>query len=99
MSSEEQGGNAMKHNAIIVGGSSGMGFGAAQAALAQGGKVLICSRSQEKLEAAKARLERDAAPGSVSIKTLDNTNEEQVHTVCCVRALCVHIVLCHFRRP
>jgi len=55
-----------------------MGFGAAQAFLARGGRVLLCSRSLAKLEAAKTRLENEASAGSVSIKTLDNTDEDQV---------------------
>jgi short-subunit dehydrogenase len=55
-----------------------MGFGAAEVFLARGGKVLLCSRSQEKLEHAKSRLEQGAAAGAVSIRTLDNTDEEQV---------------------
>jgi NAD(P)-dependent dehydrogenase (short-subunit alcohol dehydrogenase family) len=70
-----------KKNAIIVGGSTGMGFGAARYFLARGGRVLLCSRSADKLRAAQARLEQEVAgapPGSVATRELDNTDEAQV---------------------
>ena len=43
-------------NAVIIGGSSGMGCGAARVFLSRGGRVLLCSRSEDKLRAARARL-------------------------------------------
>ena len=52
--------------------------GAAQVFLSRGGSVLLCSRSEDKLAAAKARLETEGGTGRVSTRTLDNTNEEQV---------------------
>lgn len=45
---------------LVVGGSSGIGYGVAQAALKQGAKVTIASRSTEKLEAAVAKLGKTA---------------------------------------
>lgn len=41
---------------LVLGGSSGIGFGVAQAALAAGAQVTIASRSLERVEAALARL-------------------------------------------
>ena len=79
-------------NAIVVGGSSGMGFAAAQHFLARGGRVLLCSRSQSKLDAAKKRLDHELlalgspvtaqneedGQGRVQTRVLDNTDEAQV---------------------
>jgi NAD(P)-dependent dehydrogenase (short-subunit alcohol dehydrogenase family) len=44
---------------LVVGGSSGIGEGVAQACLDAGAQVIIASRSQEKLAAAAGRLGRD----------------------------------------
>jgi NAD(P)-dependent dehydrogenase (short-subunit alcohol dehydrogenase family) len=41
---------------LIIGGSSGIGFGVAKAALAEGAHVIIASSSATKLEAATERL-------------------------------------------
>lgn len=41
---------------IVVGGSSGMGKAAATSVVSRGGRVLIVSRSEEKLQAAKATI-------------------------------------------
>jgi hypothetical protein len=41
---------------LVIGGTSGIGFGAAQAALEAGASVVVASRSTEKIEAAVARL-------------------------------------------
>ncbi|MEO0938084.1 MAG: SDR family oxidoreductase [Pseudomonadota bacterium] len=60
---------------LIVGGSSGMGFAAAQAALAQGARVTIASRSEGKLAQAKAAL-----GGTAETIVLDMTDEAQVQT-------------------
>jgi len=58
---------------VIVGGSSGIGLATARAALAAGAKVLIASRSQEKLREAKE--EADGKPGT---HVLDVTDENQI---------------------
>jgi len=63
-------------NAIVIGGSSGMGKAAAKVFVANGGKVIICSRSSEKLKAASAFI--GGPPGAVKMRTLDNTDENQV---------------------
>ena len=58
---------------IIIGGSSGIGLATARAAAEQGAKVLIASRSREKLESA-----RNEAGGRLGTVVLDVTREEEV---------------------
>ena len=53
-------------NILVIGGSSGIGYATAVGALAQGAKVTIASRSEEKLRAAKASLQ-----GQVEARALD----------------------------
>lgn len=65
---------AGKH-VVIVGGSSGMGFATAAAALAEGARVTIASRSADRLAAARARL---AAPDRVATAVIDMTREASV---------------------
>lgn len=52
---------------VVIGGSSGIGLAVARAALAEGAKVLIASRSREKLARAKAELGGQAAAVSLDI--------------------------------
>lgn len=63
-------------SAIVVGGSSGMGKAAARAFVERGGRVVICSRSPEKL--AKAAEFIGGPAGAVETRVLDNTDEDQV---------------------
>jgi NAD(P)-dependent dehydrogenase (short-subunit alcohol dehydrogenase family) len=58
---------------VVVGGSSGMGLAAAQALAKTGAAVVIASRSQEKLEAAKASIS-----GEVQTYRMDFTDESKV---------------------
>jgi len=46
------------HKVVVIGGSSGIGLAAAQAALDEGAEVVIAGRSQEKLERARDALGR-----------------------------------------
>ncbi len=62
--------------AIVVGGSSGMGKAAAKHFVDLGGEVLICSRSEDKLN--KAALFIGGPPGAVTTRCLDNTDEAAV---------------------
>jgi NAD(P)-dependent dehydrogenase (short-subunit alcohol dehydrogenase family) len=59
-------------NVVILGGSTGIGFGTAKAALAEGARVTIAGRSSEKLKAAKSQL------GNVDTATLDTNDEAAV---------------------
>ena len=58
---------------LIVGGSSGIGLGVAQVAREAGADVTIASRSQEKLDAAKATL-----GGAAQAHVLDATSDASV---------------------
>ncbi|AZO24598.1 SDR family oxidoreductase [Mesorhizobium sp. M1E.F.Ca.ET.045.02.1.1] len=60
---------------IVVGGSSGIGFGVAVAALEGGAKVVIAGRSADKLKAAVAKL---AGAGRVMGVAADMANEGDV---------------------
>ena len=60
---------------IVIGGSSGIGLATASAAAEQGAKVLIASRSREKLERARGEV-----GGRVGIFVLDVTREEEVRS-------------------
>jgi NAD(P)-dependent dehydrogenase (short-subunit alcohol dehydrogenase family) len=60
---------------IVVGGSSGIGLGVAQAALKSGANVVIVGRSAEKLQAAERMLNADSRTTSL---VADMTNEVDV---------------------
>ncbi|RUX26419.1 SDR family oxidoreductase [Mesorhizobium sp. M2A.F.Ca.ET.042.01.1.1] len=59
---------------IVVGGSSGIGFGVAAAALEHGAEVVIVGRSEDKLKAAEERL----GAGHVTAIAADMANEADV---------------------
>lgn len=60
-------------NVLVIGGSSGIGYATAAGALAEGAKVTIASRSEEKLRAAQALL-----GGKVEMRRLDVSNDADV---------------------
>jgi NAD(P)-dependent dehydrogenase (short-subunit alcohol dehydrogenase family) len=60
---------------LVIGGSSGIGFGVAKAALAEGATVVIASSSQDKVQAAAARLGNS---DKVITDQVDVTSEESV---------------------
>ncbi|MFY2561704.1 SDR family oxidoreductase [Corallococcus terminator] len=64
-----------QQHVVVVGGSSGIGFGVARAALEQGASVTLVSRSPEKLARAAALLEN---PGRVRTYPADATREDAV---------------------
>ena len=58
---------------VVIGGSSGMGLATAKAASAEGARVIIASRSEEKLRQAKAQIQ-----GSVEGLTVNIMDEASV---------------------
>ena len=54
--------------AVVIGGSSGIGFAVAEAVLAEGGQVVIGSSSAEKVAAAVERLGPGAAGAAVNVR-------------------------------
>lgn len=60
-------------NVLVIGGSSGIGFATAAGALAEGAKVTIASRSEEKLSAARGLLK-----GGVQARTIDVSDSAAV---------------------
>lgn len=60
-------------NILVIGGSSGIGYATAAGALAEGAKVTIASRSEEKLRAAQALLK-----GAVEARKLDVSDSASV---------------------
>jgi NAD(P)-dependent dehydrogenase (short-subunit alcohol dehydrogenase family) len=60
---------------LVIGGTSGIGFGAAQAALEAGASVVVASRSAEKIEAAVVRLGTGATG-----RRLDTLDEPGIET-------------------
>ncbi len=62
-----------KKKIVVIGGSSGMGFATARMAAAEGAEVVIASRSQEKLQKARAQIQ-----GVVEALTVNVTDEASV---------------------
>jgi NAD(P)-dependent dehydrogenase (short-subunit alcohol dehydrogenase family) len=58
---------------LVIGGSSGIGYATAAGALAEGAKVTIASRSEEKLHAAQTQLK-----GLVEVRKLDVSDSAAV---------------------
>ncbi len=73
---------------LILGGTSGIGFGVAEAALEAGAAVVVASRSHEKIQSAIKRLE-----GQVSGVSLDITDPEAVETFFANQSAFDHIVV------
>ncbi|MBP5674794.1 SDR family oxidoreductase [Candidatus Saccharibacteria bacterium] len=65
--------------AFITGGSSGIGFSIAESFLQNGASVVICGRNEEKLKAAKEKLEKVKADhATVDIMALDISKTEDI---------------------
>ncbi len=73
---------------LVIGGSSGIGYAIAAAALEQGAKVTIASRSEAKLAQAKADLQ-----GRVEARPLDITSTEAVDAFLDASPMFDHIVV------
>jgi len=65
---------------LIVGGSEGIGFAIAENLCNAGAKVIISSRSVEKLNKAKTLLEKIESPHEIIAIPLDITNNENTRT-------------------
>jgi len=65
-------------NVIVVGGSSGMGKAAALATLQRGGRVMLVSRSEDKLLRAKQELESKVPEADVETRSCNVSNEGEV---------------------
>jgi NAD(P)-dependent dehydrogenase (short-subunit alcohol dehydrogenase family) len=60
---------------VILGGSSGIGLATAQAALAEGAKLIITGRSRDRLEAARRTLQTDVRAVSLDVTDEFGTRE------------------------
>lgn len=75
--------NLAGQTVVVVGGSSGIGYGVAKASLLQhAAHVIIGSSSAEKVKGAVKRLQADtansAAPGTVSGDVIDGSNSDSI---------------------
>ncbi|KAL7922209.1 hypothetical protein ACQKWADRAFT_108469 [Trichoderma austrokoningii] len=75
------------HRVLVIGGSSGVGFCVAEAALEHGAQVIISSSNQAKLDGALARLREHVKAANlgdastlVSAKTCDLSNTDKLDT-------------------
>lgn len=66
-------------NILITGGSMGLGYAAAEACLQANGRVVICARNQDDLDAAVSRLKADGHQNIAGITT-DVTKQEEIET-------------------
>jgi NAD(P)-dependent dehydrogenase (short-subunit alcohol dehydrogenase family) len=75
------------HTALITGGGSGIGFGAARRLAADGAHVTICGRTEDKLAAAVERIAPDVGDGgSIRYTVADVTVDEQIGAATAVAA-------------
>ena len=65
-------------SAIVVGGSSGMGKAAAVAIASRGGRVLIASRSQDKLDSSAEEIRLAVPTVELTTRVLDASDEMAV---------------------
>ena len=67
------------HNALITGGSQGLGKTIAEHFLREGANVVLCARSEKDLSATRAELAQKFPGQKVTAKTCDVANEAQVN--------------------
>ena len=68
-------------NALITGGSQGLGKVIAEHFLREGANVVLCARSEKELSATRAELAQKFPAQKVSAKTCDVSNESQVNAL------------------
>ena len=67
-------------NAIVTGGSSGLGFAMAKSLLSENINVVILGRNKMKLDCAKSLLEQEDSKASVRSYQVDVSNESEVES-------------------
>lgn len=67
--------------AVITGGTSGIGMATADLLLAEGVRVAICGRGAERLEQARAELERRHGSGNLIAETADVTKADTLEAL------------------
>jgi NAD(P)-dependent dehydrogenase (short-subunit alcohol dehydrogenase family) len=77
---------------VIIGGTRGLGYATAEAALEEGAHVVVASRSEAKVAEARRQLE-DRAPGMVEAECLDGTDRPAVRRFCEAHAPFDHLCL------
>ena len=64
--------------AIVTGASGGIGLAVARRLLRDGASVMLVGRKRERLDGARAQLEKDADPERIAIAVCDVAREDQV---------------------
>ena len=66
-------------NALITGGSQGLGKTIAEHFLREGANIVLCARSEKELSATRDELAKKFPAQKISAKTCDVSNESQVN--------------------
>ncbi len=64
-------------NALVTGGTKGIGFAVAEAMLAVGGKVMITGRDESRLKSALTALAKSCAPGALVIGAVADMRDRE----------------------
>ncbi|KAF8606693.1 NAD(P)-binding protein [Ceratobasidium sp. AG-I] len=87
--------NTLLHDkkVIVIGGTSGIGYGVANAALSNGASVVVASSSQAKVDGAIERLNKANAGAKVTGQAVDITNYEALTSFLTKEAPFDHLVI------